>query len=89
VLLGAAALLELAGQSRIIAPGPAYFIEARNSSEVCPRKTPLTFSRITVHRVTSGGSFNGKDWKGTVGDVYRLSALNGELRVDGSNHEIY
>ena len=86
---GAAVLLEPDGQAKVIGSGPAYFLEAGNSPEVCRRKTPLTFSGIAVHRVPPGGLFNVKDWKGTVGDDYRISALNGELRADGSNHGIY
>jgi len=86
---GAAVLLEPDGRAKVMGSGPAYFLEARNSPEVCRRKTPLTFSGIAVHRVPSGGSFNVKDWKGAGGDDYRLSALNGELKVNDSDHGIY
>jgi cyanophycinase len=86
---GAAVLLEPDGYAKIIGSGPAYFLEAKNSPEVCRRNTPLTFRRIAVHRVPSGGSFEVKDWKGIGGDDYRLSVLNGELKVDGSTHGIY
>jgi cyanophycinase len=86
---GAAVLLEPDGHAKIIGSRPAYFLEAKNSPEVCRRKTPLTFSRIAVHRVPSGGLFNVKDWKGIGGDDYRLSVLNGELKVAGSNHGMY
>jgi cyanophycinase len=86
---GAAVLLEADGQARIIGSGPAYFLEANNSPEVCRTKTPLSFSGISVHRAPPGASFNLKDWKGTGGDDYQLSAVKGELKALRSNHGIY
>jgi cyanophycinase len=86
---GAAVLLEPDGQARVIGSGPAYFLEANNSPEVCRRKTPLSFSGISVHRAPLGASFNVKDWKGTGGDDYQLSAVNGKLKALRSNHGIY
>lgn len=86
---GVAVLLEPDGQAKVIGRGPAYFLEAKNPPEVCRRKTPLSFSGITVHRAPSGASFNVKDWKGTGGDDYQLSVVNGELQSQYSNHGIY
>jgi cyanophycinase len=86
---GAAVLLEPDGQAKVIGAGPAYFLEAKDPPETCRRKTPLTTGGITVHRAPPGTSFSVKDWKGTGGDDYRLSAVNGELRAIGSAHGIY
>jgi cyanophycinase len=86
---GAAVLLEPDGQAKVIGSGPAYFLEAKNSPEVCRTKTPLSFSGISVHRAPLGASFNVKDWKGTGGDDYQLSAVNGELKALRSSHGIY
>jgi cyanophycinase-like exopeptidase len=85
----AAVLLEPDGQAKVIGSGPAYFLEARNPPEACRRKTPLALSGMTVHRVPPGGSFSVKDWKGTGGDDYQLSAVHGELKAFGSTHGIY
>ncbi len=85
----AAVLLEPDGQAKIIGSGQAYFLEAKNPPEICRRKIPLSFSGILVHRVPSGGSFNVKDWKGTGGDDYQLSVVNGEVKSLGSDHGIY
>jgi cyanophycinase len=85
----AAVLLEPDGQAKVIGSGAAYFLEAKKSPAVCQRKVPLTFSGITVHRSPSGASFNVKDWKGTGGDDYQLSAVNGVAKALGSNHGIY
>jgi cyanophycinase len=86
---GASILLEADGQAKVIGSGPAYFLEATNPPEVCRRKTPLGFSPVTVHRMPAGASFNVKTWKGTGGDDYKLSAVNGEIRASGSRHGIY
>ena len=85
----AAVLLEADGQAKVIGAGAAYFLEVKNSPAVCQRQVPLSFSGITVHRVPSGVAFNVKDWNGTGGDNYQLSAVNGEVKVLGSNHGIY
>ena len=85
----AAVLLEPDGQAKIIGSGPAYFLEAKNLPEVCRRKTPLSFSGITVRRVPPGGMFNVKDWKGSAGDEYQIASVNGKLETKGSNHGIY
>jgi cyanophycinase len=86
---GAAVLLEPDGQAKVIGSGPAYFLEAKNAPQTCRRKTPLNFSGITVHRAPSGASFNVKEWKGTGGDEYQISAVNGALKTAGSTHGVY
>ncbi len=86
---GAAVLLEPDGQAKVIGAGPAYFLEAKSPPSMCRRKTPLGMSGILVHRAPSGSSFNVKDWKGTGGDDYQLSVVNGEVKPSGSTHGIY
>src|SRR5580704_12040969 len=85
----AAVLLEPDGQAKVIGSGAAYFLEAKNAPEVCRRMVPLGINGITVHRAPSGASFNVKDWKGTGGDDYQLSVVNGAVKALGSNHGIY
>jgi cyanophycinase len=85
----AALLLEPDGQAKVIGSGAAYFLETKGSPAVCKRQTPLSFSGITVHRAPSGTTFNVKDWKGTGGDDYQLSVVDGEIKALGSNHGIY
>jgi cyanophycinase len=86
---GAAVLLEADGQAKVIGAGPAYFLEAKDPPDICRRKTPLSIGGIKVHRAPPGVSFNVKDWKGTGGDDYKLSAIKGELKALDSNHGIY
>jgi len=85
----AAVLLEPDGQAKVIGSGAAYFLEAKNSPAVCQRKVPLSFSGITVHRSPSGAFFSVKDWKGTGGDDYQISAVSAVVKALGSNHGIY
>lgn len=85
----AAVLLELDGNAKVVGEGPAYFLSVKNPPETCRRKTPLRFTGIAVHRAPSGASFQVKEWKGTGGDDYALSAENGELKAVGSTHGVY
>lgn len=85
----AAVLLEPDGQTKVIGSGAAYFLEAKNSPAVCQRMVPLNFSGITVHRAPPGAAFNVKDWKGTGGDDYQVSAVSGVVKALGSSHGIY
>jgi cyanophycinase len=85
----AAVVLEPDGTAKIVGAGPAYFLEAKNSPEICRRKTPLRFAGIAVHRAPAGASFDLKKWKGKGGDDYVLSVQDGELKITGSAHGIY
>lgn len=86
---GAAVLVEADGQAKVIGAGPAYFMEAKNLPDVCRSKTALSVKGISIHRAPSGASFNLKEWKGTGGDDYQLSAGDAVLKAIGSNHGIY
>jgi len=85
----AAVLLDPDGHAKVIGSGPAYFLEAEAKPEICRRKTPLTFQKISVHRVDSGGAFNLEDWKGPGGDTYEISVVKGKLETANSLHGIY
>jgi cyanophycinase len=84
-----AVLLELDGSAKVVGSGPAYFLETTKPPDICSRKTPLHFTGIKVHRAPSGASFNVKKWTGENSDDYTLSAVNGQLKVEGSSHGIY
>ena len=85
----AAVLLEPDGNAKVVGEGPAYFLVVSKAPEVCRRKTPLRFAGIAVHRAPSGGTFQLKEWKGTGGDDYALSADKGVVKAIGSTHGIY
>lgn len=84
-----AVLLEPDGSAKVVGEGPAYFLVAKSAPQVCRWKTPLRFTGVAVHRAPSGAPFNVKEWTGTGGDDYALSAENGELKATGSTHGIY
>jgi cyanophycinase-like exopeptidase len=85
----AAVLLEPDGTAKVVGNGPAYFIELKQSPEVCRYQTPLRVSVVVVHKTPAGGSFNVKSWKGDGRDDYQLAAADGKLAAIGSSHGIY
>ncbi|MGH9743599.1 MAG: cyanophycinase [Candidatus Acidiferrum sp.] len=85
----AAVLLDPDGHAKVIGTGPAYFLETKIPPETCRRKIPLSLSGISVHRVPSGGSFNVRTWRGTDGDDYQISSVDGKLNTQDSTHGIY
>ena len=84
-----ALLLEPDGSGKVVGEGSVYFLEAKNSPEVCRHNEPLKFDGISVRRVGDKGSFNVKTWSSTDGDTYTLSAQNGKVTAAGSNHGLY
>jgi cyanophycinase len=84
----AAVLLEPDGAAKVVG-GPAYFVEARTPPQLCRRGIPLRMTGVTVHRVPAGGTFNAKSWTGLGGDDYTLSASDGTLKAQGSDHGVY
>jgi hypothetical protein len=55
--------------------------------EVCTQGKPLTFRNLDVYKIQRGGSFNLKEWTGTGGTAYVLSAVDGKL--ESSNGSVY
>jgi cyanophycinase-like exopeptidase len=81
-------LLELDGTAKVVGDGPAYFLEATTSPEVCAHKLPLTFTGISVQRVAPNQSFQLKTWKGE-GDAYTLSVVKGAVKSSSAAHNPY
>jgi cyanophycinase len=85
----AAVLLEPDGTAKVEGNGPAYFMELKQSPEVCRYQAPLRALGVIVHKTPAGGGFNVKNWKGDGGDDYQLVAADGKLGATGSSHGIY
>jgi cyanophycinase-like exopeptidase len=85
----AAVLLEPNGTANVVGNGPAYFMELKQSPEVCRYQAPLRASGIMVHKTPAGSSFNVRSWKGDGGDDYQLAAADGKLAANGSSHGTY
>lgn len=79
-----AVLLESNGEARIVGSGKgAYFLSVHQAPEICRPSTPLTFRDIAVYRALPGSTFNLKDWRGTGGQSYSVSAIQGKLTSAG------
>ena len=85
----AAVLLEPDGTAKVVGNGPAYFMELKQSPEVCRYQVPLRASGVIVHKTPAEGTFDVKTWKGDGGDDYQLAAADGKLNPTGSSHGIY
>lgn len=67
----------------------AYFLETPGSPEVCEPKAPLTFTGISVYKMSGTATFNLRTWTGTGGTEYTLSAAEGVLTSDQEDGSIY
>ena len=81
----AAVLLELNGMATVAGAGPAYFLQATQRPELCRRKTPLRFGKISAHRSPSGATFDLSTWKGQQGEDYVLSVEDGKVKSTSRN----
>ena len=67
----------------------AYFLRTPGPPEVCEPKTPLTYTDISVYRMSGDASFNLVTWEGVGGSEYRLSAVDGVLVSDQPGGSVY
>lgn len=68
------------GMGRVFADdGAAYFLTPTEDPEVCEPRKPLTFSGMSVRKLTRGATLNFKTWNGTGGTHYILNVKNGVL----------
>jgi cyanophycinase-like exopeptidase len=81
-----AVLLEPDGHAMIVGKGAAYFLEAHGEASRLQVNVPLSFSNVSVQKVTAGGVFNLRAWKGGA-QPYTLDVIAGAIhssRPDGS-----
>jgi cyanophycinase len=75
------------GHAVLWGDGAAYFTRTAGSPQVCAKNKPLTYTNISVYKLTAAGSFDLRTWSGTGGDAYTVSAVGGVMsssRADGS-----
>jgi cyanophycinase len=85
-----AVLVEADGKGTVVGAGKgAYFLRPTQPPEVCKPGVPLTFSKISVYRVPSGGHFDLASWSGKGGIAYVLSVENGNISSTQANQSIY
>jgi cyanophycinase len=83
-----AVLLEPDGQGSIVGHGAAYFFLASAEPPAPVKGVALTMRRIAVQKLTSGGSFNFKSWKGNS-ISYDLSVDAGVIHSTQPGGSIY
>ena len=83
----AAVLLEPDGTANVVGEGPAYFLEATKAPEVCAYGKALTFSGVSLHKVSPGKTFQLTKWDG--GESYALSVSKGVVKAEPPSQSIY
>ena len=85
-----AVLVESDGKGTVVGNGKgAYFLRPTQNPKTCKQGQPLTFQRISVYRVPSGGHFDLASWKGDGGTAYSLSVEDGKIESTQADHAIY
>jgi cyanophycinase len=85
-----AVLVEADGTGTIVGNGKgAYFLQPRLEPDVCKIGQPLTFRRISVYKVPTGGRFDFVSWTGDGGTNYSLSVEKGRIDSTQADHAIY
>jgi cyanophycinase-like exopeptidase len=85
-----AVLVEPDGTGIVVGTGKgAYFLRPTQKPKACTKGHPLTFQRISVYRVPSGGRFDLRSWKGDGGTAYSLTVENGKIESTQGDHGIY
>jgi cyanophycinase len=85
-----AVLVEADGTGTVVGNGKgAYFLRPTLAPDVCKIGQPLTFRKISVYKVPTGGRFDLVSWTGDGGTNYSLSVEKGEIESTQSDHAIY
>ena len=85
-----AVLVEADGKTTVVGTGKgAYFLRPTQAPEVCEKGVPLTFRKVSVYRVKTGGHFDLKSWTGDGGTAYSLSVERGKIVSTQAGGEIY
>jgi cyanophycinase len=83
-----AVLLESDGRSSIVGKGAAYFLYAATPAPVLKAGTPLSMQGISVQKVTPGGTFDLRSWKGAA-THYTFDVVAGTIHSTQPNHAVY
>lgn len=82
-----AVLMDTDGAATVVGKTAAYFLSVGKPPAVCAPGQPLTMGDVAVYRVTAGGHFDIKNWKGRGGLAYTLTVDKGLVR--SSRGELY
>ncbi len=81
-------LLDPDGNGVVAGSGAVYFFAAARKPSTCRSGLPLTFSGISVRKLTAGEKFDLAHWTGS-GTPYTLSAVSGALRSSQPHDAVY
>ena len=85
-----AVLVEADGKGTVVGTGKgAYFLRPTHKPEVCKKDQPLTFRKIEVNRIPTGGHFDLRSWKATGGTAYSLTVEKGKIDSTQAGGSIY
>jgi cyanophycinase len=85
-----AVLVAADGKASVVGSGNgAYFMQAKQTPEVCQKELPLTIRGISVYKAPSGARFDLNSWSGTGGASYTLSVDKGTIHSTQPNNAIY
>jgi cyanophycinase len=77
------------GSAIVLGNGAAYFLSTPGTPEVCQSRIPLTYTNLSVYRVSGSATFNFTNWTGTGGTAYTISANDGVLTSTQAGAGIY
>jgi cyanophycinase-like exopeptidase len=77
------------GRAQVFGLGAAYLLRTNGAPEVCAKGLPLTFTSVSVYKVTPGARFDLGSWSGSGGTSYTLSAIEGVLYSTQDGGAVY
>ncbi|MGC5326910.1 cyanophycinase [Brevibacillus sp. SYSU BS000544] len=85
-----ALLVEQDGTATVVVqPGATnpgvYMAQSNQAPSVCQNGTPLTFTNISIYKLTEGDSFNLNTWTGSGGLSYSVNVNNGVVTSSTGN----
>lgn len=83
-----ALLMEPDGRGVVVGRGTVYFLHTERKATVLKEGTPLSTGNISVRRVSAGGEFDVRAWRGNSVD-YQLSVANGKIQSTQGKGAVY
>lgn len=85
-----AVLVENDGKAVVIGSGKgAYFLSPTKRPDLCAPDVPLTFRKISVHKMPAGAHFDLDSWTGRGGVSYQLSVHDGVIHSSQPGGSVY
>jgi cyanophycinase len=82
-------MMEPNGERGVAGSGTVYFLRTPGPPEVCAPEMPVTYTGLSVYRISKGGRFDVAKWSGTGGTEYSVSATAGVLTSTQKGGKIY